>query len=171
MLTEEIKRMERDHPGKVITGYGTCKFCGQQAACKILEHWTEEEENEAATESCECPEAKWYTAKKEQKERARNRIIMLFGESNGVVSCGETVMELLNNIADEICEGRIATQHLGVMGTTTKGMCFMTCTTARTAAKAMRLTITIINIVRNADRQLIGIIQRDNKMTLRRSFT
>lgn len=71
MLTKEIKRMERDHPGKVITGYGTCKFCGQRAACKMLEDWTEEEENEAATENCKCPEAKWYTAKKEQKERAR----------------------------------------------------------------------------------------------------
>lgn len=107
MLTEEIKRMERDHPGKVITGYGTCKFCGQQAACKMLEDWTEEEENEAATENCKCPEAKWYTAKKEQKERARKRIIMLFGENNGVVSCNEAVLELLNNIANEICEGRI----------------------------------------------------------------
>ncbi len=115
MLTKEIKKKERDHPEKVITGYGTCKFCGQQAACKILEDWTKAEKNEAATESCECPEAKWYTAKKEQKERARNRIIMLFGESNGVVSCGETVMELLNNIADEICEGRIkaATINIG----------------------------------------------------------
>lgn len=107
MLTKEIKRMERDHPGKVITGYGTCKFCGQQAACKILEHWTEEEENEAATENCECPEAKWYTAKKEQKERARDRITMLFGENNGAVSCDEVILELLNNIANEICERRI----------------------------------------------------------------
>ncbi len=62
MLTKEIKKMERDYPGKVITGYGTCKFCGQQAACKILEDWTR-----------------------------------------------------LNNIADEICEGRIkaATINIG----------------------------------------------------------
>lgn len=63
--------------------------------------------NEAATENCECPEAKWYTAKKEQKERARDRITMLFGENNGVVSCNEAVLELLNKIANEICEGRI----------------------------------------------------------------
>ena len=115
MLTKEIKRMERDHPGKVITGYGTCKFCGQQAACKMLEDWTRAEKDEAATETCNCPEAKWYTTKKEQKERARRRITMLFGENNGVVSCGETVLELLNNIAGEICEGRIeaATSNMG----------------------------------------------------------
>ena len=53
MLTKEIKKMERDYPGKVITGYGTCKFCGQQAACKILEDWTRAEKDEAATESCD----------------------------------------------------------------------------------------------------------------------
>ena len=43
MLMEEIKKMERNHPGKVITGYGTCKFCGQRAACKMLEDWTKEQ--------------------------------------------------------------------------------------------------------------------------------
>lgn len=107
MLMKEIKKVERDYPEKVITGYGTCKFCGQQAACKMLEDWTKAEKNEAATESCECPEAKWYTTKKEQKERARRRITMLFGKNNGVVSCDETVLELFNNIAGEICEGRI----------------------------------------------------------------
>lgn len=107
MLIKDIEKMEKNHPGKVVTGYGTCKFCGQQATCKMLEDWSREEKNEAATETCECPEARWYTTKKEQKERARSRITMLFGENNGVVACNETVLELLNNIASEICEGRI----------------------------------------------------------------
>lgn len=73
-----------------------------------MEEWQQEEINELVTESCECLEARIYTAEKGQKERAHNRIEMLFGEGNNIVAVENVVLELLHNVIDPICEGHIA---------------------------------------------------------------
>ena len=59
-------------------GKGACRFCGQIAQFKTIAEFTEEEQDELATELCECDEAKWYTTTKERKERAHERINELF---------------------------------------------------------------------------------------------
>ena len=108
MLKDIVEKAERNRAGGVITGYGSCRFCGQQATHKVMEEWQQEEINELVTESCECLEARIYTAEKGQKERAHNRIEMLFGEGNNIVAVENAVLELLHNVIDPICEGHIA---------------------------------------------------------------
>ena len=49
---------------------------------KVLCEWNQEEIDELATETCECVNARIYTHKKSQKERAHNKIDLLFGENN-----------------------------------------------------------------------------------------
>lgn len=108
MLINDIERAEKNQSGGVVTGYGSCRFCGQQEARKVLEDWTQEEKDELVTETCECLEARLYAAEKGQKERAHKRIEMLFGENNGVVTCNAAVLELLHSIINPVCEGNIA---------------------------------------------------------------
>lgn len=40
---------------------------------KVLSEWSQEEIDELATETCECVNARIYTHKKSQKERAHNK--------------------------------------------------------------------------------------------------
>lgn len=42
---------------------------------KVLCEWNQEEIDELATETCECVNARIYTHKKSQKERAHNKIV------------------------------------------------------------------------------------------------
>lgn len=44
---------------------------------KVLSEWSQEEIDELATETCECVNARIYTHKKSQKERAHNKIDLL----------------------------------------------------------------------------------------------
>lgn len=67
MLANDIERAEKNNQECVI-GYGTCGFCGQRAARKVMEYWTQEEKDELATEVCGCKESVLYTAKKDRKK-------------------------------------------------------------------------------------------------------
>lgn len=82
MLYEQVEKREKEACGGITTATGSCKFCGQVATCKALEEWSQEEIDELATETCECVDARIYTHKKGQKERANARIDLLFGKDN-----------------------------------------------------------------------------------------
>lgn len=108
MLKDIVEKAEQTRSGGVITGYGSCRFCGQQATHKVIEDWEQGTIDELITESCECLEARIYTAGKGQKERAHSRIEMLFGKDNNVVATEDAVLALLHSVIDPICEGHIA---------------------------------------------------------------
>ena len=84
MLADIVEKAERTRGG-VTTKTGSCKFCKQAAMRKVLCEWNQEEIDELATETCECVNARIYTHKKSQKERAHNKIDLLFGENNTTV--------------------------------------------------------------------------------------
>ena len=108
MLKDIVEKAEKDRVRGVTTGYGSCRFCGQQATRKVMEEWKKGEIDELTTETCDCIEARIYAAEKSQKERAHSKIELLFGENNGVVATRDTALELLHNTIDPICEGVIA---------------------------------------------------------------
>lgn len=73
----------------------------------MLEEWPQEKIDELVSETCECIEARIYAAKKGQKERAHERINVLFGPENGVVNVPEAVTDLLHETVYSICEGYV----------------------------------------------------------------
>lgn len=77
MLVEQIKEA-KENGQEVIQARGGCCFCGQIADINALPGWEKEQYNEIATELCTCSEAKAYSEEKKQKERAHERIDMLF---------------------------------------------------------------------------------------------
>lgn len=97
MVLDEEKCGE---PMEVRTG--ACKFCGQTAIKRALMKWTDEEVDELVTETCECTEAEFYTARKRRKERAHNRIIFLFGEGNKFETVPERAEQLMHEIVEVI---------------------------------------------------------------------
>ena len=82
---------------------------------KVLCEWNQEEIDELATETCECVNARIYTHKKSQKERAHNKIDLLFGENNTTVIVPDAAVDLLHKTVYPICEGFIqsATVDMG----------------------------------------------------------
>lgn len=66
MLKDELKELEREHSEGLTTQTGACIFCGQMANIETLLPWPEEKCNEAATELCDCNEAKVYVWKKKK---------------------------------------------------------------------------------------------------------
>ena len=72
MLSDKIKEWEREMPEGVHKEIGACRFCGQTRMFYTIFPWTEDECNEAATELCDCPDAKNYTDGKRREEKAIN---------------------------------------------------------------------------------------------------
>lgn len=65
MLRDELEEL-KEHPEGLNTQIGACIFCGQMARIETLSPWPEEKCNEAATELCDCAEAKTYVYKKKK---------------------------------------------------------------------------------------------------------
>lgn len=108
MLYKQVEEQEKQRlGGGVATAIGTCRFCGQTASSKALEEWSQEEIDELTCELCGCAEAKAYAYKKRQKERAREKIELLFGKSNGEVIVPNAAVELLHAAVVPVCEGII----------------------------------------------------------------
>lgn len=107
MLYQQVEKRENESCGGVVTATGSCKFCGQAATRKALEEWGQEDIDELATETCECLDAKIYTYKKGQKERTNDRIDLLFGKDNKIVTVPDAAVELLHKAVYPICEGFI----------------------------------------------------------------
>lgn len=105
MLTEQLEKEKREGK-KLITATGTCRFCKQLATLETLEEWTQKEIDELITETCDCAFAGDYTHKKKKKERAHDKIEMLFVKDETVVVYEDTV-ELLHKAVSPICEGNI----------------------------------------------------------------
>ena len=103
MLFKEVEKAEKERR-ELITVSGTCRFCGQAAARKGLPEWTQEEVNELVTELCDCSVAADYTYKKNRKERAYERIDMLFVEDETII-VDESMVTLLREAVSPMCEG------------------------------------------------------------------
>ena len=107
MLFKEVEQAEKERRELVIVN-GTCRFCGQATTRKALPEWTQEENNELATEFCDCFEAERYTHKKNQTERAYEKIDTLFVEDETApVPVDESVVTLLREAVSPMCENFI----------------------------------------------------------------
>lgn len=96
--------------------------------------------DELATETCECVNARIYTHKKSQKERAHNKIDLLFGENNTTVIVPDAAVDLLHKTVYPICEGFIQSATVdmgngikGKISITTKGIIKVTRTKTNTS--------------------------------------
>lgn len=96
--------------------------------------------SELATETCECVNARIYTHKKSQKERAHNKIDLLFGENNTTVIVPDAAVDLLHKTVYPICEGFIQSATVdmgngikGEISITTKGIVKVTRTKTNTS--------------------------------------
>ena len=65
---------------KICRQSRACRYCGQIIMMEVSDLWTEEQMDELAVEKCLCPDAQIYNALKHRKEKAHEKIGMLFGE-------------------------------------------------------------------------------------------
>ena len=98
---------------------GVCRFCGQTSIKEVPTEWSKDEIDELTAETCECTEAGIYSDKKEQKERANDRIELLFGEKSGAAIREET-KDFLHAAIDPICSHYIQSVTVDA-GNGTKG--------------------------------------------------
>lgn len=80
MLKDKIKEWEKEMPEGVHKETGACRYCGQVRMFHTIFPWTNDECNEAATELCDCAQAKVYTKKKGRTEQVIKSIEENFGE-------------------------------------------------------------------------------------------
>ena len=59
------------------TGY--CRFCGQGGVVHTMTVWDQDAVNEAVTCRCQCEGAKNYAESKERVQKAKGRILEIFG--------------------------------------------------------------------------------------------
>lgn len=117
---------------------------------KVLCEWNQEEIDELATETCECVNARIYTHKKSQKERAHNKIDLLFGENNTTVIVPDAAVDLLHKTVYPICEGFIQSATVD-MGNGIKGKISIT-------------TKGIVKVTRTKTNNLISISEATHSM-------
>lgn len=139
MLFKIVEDAQKQRGG-VVTKTGTCRFCGQTAAREALEEWQQEEIDELVTETCECLEARLYANEKGQKERANERIDLLFGKQSAV-AVKDAAVDLLHRAVDLICEGSISAVTIDIgngvkakINITSKGFIKVTRTKTDTSA-------------------------------------
>lgn len=118
---------------------------------KVLCEWNQEEIDELATETCECVNARIYTHKKSQKERAHNKIDLLFGENNTTVIVPDAAVDLLHKTVYPICEGFIQSATVdmgngikGKISITTKGIVKVTRTKTNTSTYEASSAVSIL---------------------------
>lgn len=75
MLKDEVKGYK-----DLETVTGSCRFCGQLMQVEAPPGCGEDVIEELVAESCGCTEAVSYAAQKQRKERAHEKIVLLFGE-------------------------------------------------------------------------------------------
>lgn len=90
-----------------MTATGACRFCGQVATQKGLKGWSQGDEDELTTETCNCIDARIYARKKKQKEKVAFSIDKLFGKENGDIKVPDEAVDLLYKTIHPICEGFI----------------------------------------------------------------
>ena len=106
LLIDEIEEEKRERPEGLVEETGACMFCGQIRKLQTLFGWPEDKVNEAVTEMCNCDQAIQYTAKKQQKGKAKERITELFGEESEKPTFEEDV-EIMNIAVDTILDRKL----------------------------------------------------------------
>lgn len=76
-----------------------CRYCGQIRMIEVPNNWTEEQREEMTIECCICPDAMTHNGLKHRKEKAHERIEMLFGEQSEL-PIDENVEKLLYMAVD-----------------------------------------------------------------------
>ncbi len=110
MLRDELKELEREHSEGLTTQTGACIFCGQIATIETLLPWPEEKCNEAATELCDCNEAKIYVLKKRRLEKACKSIEEQFKSQEKVIR------DMLRQLAALVVDNRLETAAIKING-------------------------------------------------------
>lgn len=94
MLKDLVVECKKTHQENRV-----CKYCGQIIIIEVPDDWSEEQMDELTAESCSCPDAQRYNSLKHRKEKAHERIVMLFGEQSEL-PIDESVEKLLYMAAD-----------------------------------------------------------------------
>lgn len=81
MLRDKLKEWEQEMPEGLHEQLGGCRFCGQTKLLHTAMLWDEENCNEAATEMCDCAEAKDYANGKRREENAVKAISTAYGDT------------------------------------------------------------------------------------------
>lgn len=81
------------------TGY--CRFCGQTGIIETDGNWGQEDVNEVITCQCRCDMAKRYVESKERVQKAKNRIMELFG-SEAEKPVDDNVVNIMHTVVDAI---------------------------------------------------------------------
>lgn len=90
--------------------FGTCRYCGQVVNLDYEEE-TQAEADIAASEKCECYDARHERNLRKQITAAQNRIRKIFGDDAAKLGfspiAAEEPLQLLNAIAELICWQRL----------------------------------------------------------------
>ena len=98
MLKDLTKECKKVHSENVA-----CRYCGQIRMIEVPIDWSEEQIEELAVENCICPDAQTHNGLKHRKEKAHERIEMIFGEQSEV-SIDENAEKLLHMAADAVVD-------------------------------------------------------------------
>lgn len=109
MLKDELEEL-KEHPEGLDTQIGACIFCGQMARIETLSPWPEEKCNEAATELCDCAEAKTYVYKKRRLEKACKSIEEQFRSQE------KMIRDMLRQLATLIVDCKLETATIKING-------------------------------------------------------
>ena len=90
-----------------------CRYCGQMRMIEVPDNWTDEQMNELVVEHCPCPDAQTHNSIKHRKEKAHERIEMLFGEQSEF-PIDENAEKLLHMAADAAVDLDIERVTVGI---------------------------------------------------------
>lgn len=120
MVKDEVKKHD-----DVVIMTGACRFCGQIAQVDAPPIWPEDMVNELATELCECNKATTYANMKKRREKAHEKIVLLFGEKASS-PVNDNAEKLLHMAVDTAIDYDIESMTIDI-GDGTKGK--ISCTT------------------------------------------
>ena len=99
--------------------FGTCRYCGQVVNLDYEEE-TQAEADIAASEKCECYDARHERNLRKQITAAQNRIRKIFGDDAAKLGfapiAAEEPLQLLNAIAEQTARGFITSATINVRG-------------------------------------------------------
>lgn len=103
MQRDDWREDRRERPEGLVLQDGTCRFCGQMRQIETAAGWSQDEVDEAVTETCRCPSAEKYRHEKKIKRKGHEAVNRMYS------GLPEEVVEILDNAVDLIAEGEIKT--------------------------------------------------------------
>ena len=100
MWSNEVKKYKDQDKGTVN---GCCMFCGQMMTVEAPVIWGEDIINELVSEKCECDASQNWARRKFRKEKAHEKIKILFGDGADI-PIDENAEKLLHLAADCIVD-------------------------------------------------------------------